>query len=174
MPRLPTTGASLMTPCREESELKCVLSELCPGTIFNDDAVHQLYTTLASLIGGWLSEQARLETSPVKNALLTTAKNLSEASTLLSGLETGFHSDMEMTVARRVPEPFGAESGDRFPGVCASYARFISTKRRQYLSHLYDCGSGPPELSRKARSKSERLVQFLYDASPEHCREGWY
>jgi hypothetical protein len=91
-----------MTPCREESELKCVLSELCPGTIFDDDAVHQLYTTLASLIGGWLSEQARLETSPVKNALLTTAKHLSEASTLLSGLETGFRSDMEMTVTRRV------------------------------------------------------------------------
>ena len=88
-------------PYREESELKRALSELCPGTIFDDAAVHQHYMTLASLIGGWLSEQARLETLPVKNALLTMAKNLGEASALLSGLETGVRSDIEIAVARR-------------------------------------------------------------------------
>jgi hypothetical protein len=70
MPRLPTSGSSLMTPCREESELKRVLSELCRGSIFDDAAVHQYYMKLASLIGGWLSERARLETVPVKNALV--------------------------------------------------------------------------------------------------------
>jgi hypothetical protein len=59
-----------MTPCREESELKRVLSELCRGSIFDDAAVHQYYMKLASLIGGWLSERARLETVPVKNALV--------------------------------------------------------------------------------------------------------
>ena len=66
MTRLPTSGASLMTPCREESELKHVLSELCSRTTFDDDAVHEYYVKLASLIGGWLSEMGRLETSPVK------------------------------------------------------------------------------------------------------------
>jgi hypothetical protein len=49
-----------MTPCREESELKRVLSELCRGSIFDDAAGHQYYMTRASLIGGWLSERARL------------------------------------------------------------------------------------------------------------------
>jgi hypothetical protein len=102
MPRLPTSGSSLMTPCREESELKRVLSELCRGSIFDDAAVHQYYMTLASLIGGWLSERARLETVPVKNALLTMAKNLGEASALLSGLETGVRTDIEIAVASRV------------------------------------------------------------------------
>ena len=58
--------------------------------------------TLASLIGSWLSERARLETVPVKNALLTMAKNLGEASALLSGLETGVRSDTELAVASRV------------------------------------------------------------------------
>ena len=91
-----------MTPCREESELKRVLSELCRGSIFDDAAVHQYYMTLASLIGGWLSERARLETVPVKNALLTMAKNLGEASVLLSGLETGVRTDIEIAVASRV------------------------------------------------------------------------
>jgi hypothetical protein len=91
-----------MSPCREESELKRVLSELCRGDIFDDAAVHQHYLMLASLIGAWLSERVRLETSPVKNALLTMAKNLSEASALLSGLETGVRSDIEIAVASRV------------------------------------------------------------------------
>jgi hypothetical protein len=102
MPRLPPSGVSLMTPCREQSELKRVLSELCPETIFDDDAVYQFYMTLASLIGGWLSEKARLETSPVKKALLLMAKNLSEVSSLLSGLEAGLRSDIEIAVASRV------------------------------------------------------------------------
>jgi hypothetical protein len=61
MPRLPTSGASVMTPCREESELGRVLSELCPGITFDEAIVHKYYMTLASLIGGWLSEQGRLE-----------------------------------------------------------------------------------------------------------------
>ena len=58
--------------------------------------------TLAALIGGWLSEQGRLETSPVKKALLTMAKDLSAASALLSGLETGLHSDLEIEITSRV------------------------------------------------------------------------
>jgi len=91
-----------MSPCREESELKRVLSALCCGNIFDDTAVHEYYMTLASLIGSWLSERVRLETSPVKNALLAMAKNLSEASALLSGLETGLRSDIEIAVASRV------------------------------------------------------------------------
>jgi len=102
MPRLPAFGSSLMTPCREESELKRVISKLCPGTISSDAFLHDYYMTLASLIGGWLSEQARLETSPVKNALLTTTKNLSEASAFLSGFETGLRTDIEITVTSRV------------------------------------------------------------------------
>jgi len=102
MPRLPTSGSFLMTPCREKPNLQHVLSKLCPETNFSDASVHNYYMTLGSLIGGWLSEQARLETSPVKNALLTTAKNLSEASALFGGLETGVRSDSEMAVTSRV------------------------------------------------------------------------
>jgi hypothetical protein len=56
-----------MSPCREHSELKRVLSKLCHRSIFDDDEVQQYYVTLASLIGAWLSERIRLETSPVKN-----------------------------------------------------------------------------------------------------------
>jgi hypothetical protein len=91
-----------MTPCRQESELGRVLSELCPGITFDEAVVHNYYVTLASLIGGWLSEQGRLETSPVKKTLLTLAKDLSAASALLGGLETGLRSDLEIEITSRV------------------------------------------------------------------------
>jgi hypothetical protein len=52
MTRLPTSGSSVVAPCREESELKHVLSKLCPARTFDDDAVHEYYVKLASLIGG--------------------------------------------------------------------------------------------------------------------------
>jgi hypothetical protein len=154
-----------MTPCREDSELKCVLSELCPGTILDDDAVHQLYMTLASLIGSWLSEQARLETSPVKNALLTTAKNLSEASTLLSGLETGFRSDMEMTVTRRVqnllalnPEIASLESAR---AMLDSFRRNADSISHTCMIAAADLPSYPEKRGRKAKDWYNSFTTLL-------------
>jgi len=102
MTRLPASGVSLMTPCRDKSELKEVLSELCPETTFDDATLDKYYMTLASLIGGWLSEQGRLETAPVKKALLKLAMDLNAASTLLSGLESGLRNDLEIEITRRV------------------------------------------------------------------------
>jgi hypothetical protein len=79
MARLPTSGSSLMTPCREESDLQRVLFELCSGRTFSSALVNEYYMMLASLIGGWLSEQARLEASPVKKALLTSHQAASQS-----------------------------------------------------------------------------------------------
>jgi hypothetical protein len=58
MTRLPTSGASLMTPWRDEAELKGALSELCGGVTFDDVVVRECYMQLALLIGEWLAEQA--------------------------------------------------------------------------------------------------------------------
>jgi hypothetical protein len=117
MPRLPTSGASLMTPCREKSELGRALSELCPGITFDEATVHKYYMTMASLIGAWLSERGRLETLPVKKALLTMAKDLSAASTLLSGLETGFRTDLETEITSRVQKLLALDRSARLHAI---------------------------------------------------------
>jgi hypothetical protein len=91
-----------MTPRRDKSKLKQVLTELCPETTFDDATVDRYYMTLASLIGSWLSEQGRLETEPVKKALLKLATDLSTASILLSGLEEGLRGSLEREVTSRV------------------------------------------------------------------------
>ena len=135
MPRLKTSGSSLMSPSREESELKRVLCELTEGHDFDDQNVDQYYLTLASIIGGWLSELARLETEPVKKTLLTMANNLRGASALLGGLETGIRSDIEIDVSSRV---LNLMALDPSFGSKDSAQKLMSTFRRdaERISHV--------------------------------------
>jgi hypothetical protein len=101
MSRLPSTGALIVSPFRGQEELGRVLTnagvqELSPTEI------HDLYFDLAAIIGRWASVQQRLEASSVAKALLSLGTDLSEASLLLAGLETGFHTDLEIAVASRL------------------------------------------------------------------------
>jgi hypothetical protein len=98
MALLPASGATIASPLRGEEELQRVLSDLHVGHAFDATAVPELHKKLGMIIGKWLSEQERMEVSPVAKALLSTAKNLSEVSKLLSGLETGFRSSVEIAV----------------------------------------------------------------------------
>ena len=163
MPRLPTSGASVMTPCREESELGRVLSELCPGITFDEAIVHKYYMTLASLIGGWLSEQGRLETSPVKKALLTMAKDLSAASVLLSGLETGLRSDLEIEITSRVQKlmaldpTIGPLARDRL----SSFRRDADCISHACLIAAFDLPSGPEKRGAKAKDWYQSFTALL-------------
>jgi hypothetical protein len=154
-----------MTPCREESELKRVLSELCRGSIFDDAAVHQYYMTLASLIGGWLSERARLETVPVKNALLTMAKNLGEASALLSGLETGVGSDIEIAVASRVQNLMALNptigSRDSARAILGSFRRDAVSISHTCMVAAADLPSHPEKRGRKTKDWYDSFTTLL-------------
>jgi hypothetical protein len=89
MVRLPASGVRIDTPRRAEGELKAVLCDLGVERVLDEGAVHELYGRLGEIIGLWSSEQERQEVSEVEKALLSMAKNLSEVSRLLSGLETG-------------------------------------------------------------------------------------
>jgi hypothetical protein len=139
-----------MTPCREETELGRVLSELCPGIAFDEAVVHHYYVTLASLIGGWLSEQGRLETSPLKKTLLTLAKDLSAASVLLSGLETGLRTDLEIEITSRVQKlmaldpTIGPLARDRL----SSFRRDADCISHACLIAAFDLPSGPEKRGR--------------------------
>jgi hypothetical protein len=154
-----------MSPCREESELKRVLSDLCRGDIFDDAAVHQHYLMLASLIGAWLSERVRLETSPVKNALLTMAKNLSEASALLSGLETGVRSDIEIAVASRVQNLMALDptigSLDSARAMLSSFQRYADSISHTCLVAAADLPSRPEKRGRKAKDWYDSVLTLL-------------
>ena len=102
MPRLLASGSALHSPVRTESELKKIVSGLCNEHEFDDNSIHKYYFTLASIIGDWQSEQERLDTKLVKNAFLAMADNLSEASDLLGGLETGLRTGIQIAVASHI------------------------------------------------------------------------
>lgn len=165
MPRLPTSGSSLMTPCRDESELKGVLTKLCPGALLDDATVHHHYMTLASLIGGWLSEQSRLETSPVKNGLLTLAKNLAEVASLLAGLGTGIRSDLEIETTSRVlnllalnPAIGSPESAREMLGAFRHDADSVS---HACLIAAFDLPSGPEKRGQKKKEWYNSFTRLL-------------
>jgi hypothetical protein len=169
--RLPTSGSSLLSPWREESELTRVLSKLCPGKFFDDAAMHLHYTTLASLIGGWLSEQARLETSSVKGALLTLAKNLSEASAVLSGTETGFRSDVDIAVTSRVLDLMALNpaigSADPARAMLSSFRRNADSISHICMVAAADLPSRPDKRGRKAKDWYDSFTSLLLDIAKE-------
>jgi hypothetical protein len=102
MTRLPAGGFSISTPRRVEGELKGVFCNLGLEQVFDNVAANELYLKLGAIIGQWSSEQDRLEVSSVAKALKSTANKLREVSQLLSGLETGIRSTLEIAVASRV------------------------------------------------------------------------
>jgi len=62
-------------------------------------AADSLYLNLGVIIGKWMSAlEDRMEASPIARALLSTSRNLSEVSRLLSGRETGFRTGVEISV----------------------------------------------------------------------------
>jgi hypothetical protein len=100
MKKLPIGGASIATPKESEAKLKGVLIELGAGDAFDDSAVHELWLEIGRIYGAWLAEQEAAEVSPVANALRSTARNLLDAAAVLSGLESGLRTHVEIEATR--------------------------------------------------------------------------
>ena len=96
MKRLPIKGASIITPRRAEGDLKLVLEKVGAGHAFDDAATHDLYLRIGEIYGTWLSEQEAAGVSAVAKALRSTARNLIEASKVLSGQQTGLRTRIEI------------------------------------------------------------------------------
>lgn len=167
MARLPAAGAAVASPPQDEGELQRVLSDLNVRQAFDAAAVHELYWKLAELVGRWISEQQRLEASPVGKALLSIAKNLSEISPFLSGLETGIHSDLEIAVASRAAEYLAL---DPTVGSLAKAEELISSFREDAgrIAHVCmvaraDLPDRPAELGRRALDWYDHFTALLLD-----------
>jgi hypothetical protein len=169
MARLSTSGASVASPYRGEGELPRVLSDLHVGHAFDATAIHQLYLKLGTIIGQWMSEQQRLEVSVVGKALLCTAKNLSEASALLGGLETGIHSDLEIAAASHVVECLAM---DPTVGSLGKAEELVSSFQRDAARMAHVCmvaraglPDRPGERGRRALDWYDDFTTLLLDAA---------
>jgi hypothetical protein len=160
MTRLPTSGAAVASPLRDEGELHLVLSDLHVGHAFDPTAVHQLYLNLASIIGQWMSEQQRLDVSSVAGSLLSTAKSLNEAVLTLGGLETGLHSDLEIAVATRIAKYLAL-----VPGVSSltEAQELISSFRQEAARIAHVCMMARADLPNRPEKLGRRALHW-YDA----------
>jgi hypothetical protein len=140
MARLPASGATIVFPLRDDGELHHILADLDVGHAFDARDVHDLYWNLGKIIGQWMSEQQRLEVSPVAKALLSTAGNLSAISVLLGGLEAGLHSDLEIAVSSRIAQYLAFGSRCWFSREGAGTHFFISAGGCPDCPRLYGGG----------------------------------
>jgi hypothetical protein len=80
-------------------ELKGVLDQLGVGNILSESELDGLHNQIGTIIGKWLGEEERLEIPPVAKALLSIGRDLTEVSTALDALNTGFHASFDIEVA---------------------------------------------------------------------------
>jgi hypothetical protein len=160
MPRLLVSGYSIASPLRDEGELKRVLSDLRVDQVPSPTAVHELYLNLASIIGQWMSEQQRLEASSVAGSLLSTARSLNEASLVLGGFETGFHSDLEIAVASRIAKYLALD-----PSVSslAKAQELISSFRQEAARIAHVCMVARADLPDRPEEAGRRALEWYDD-----------
>jgi hypothetical protein len=157
MARFPARGLGAASPVREKAELTRVLSELHLPQSIDDRAVDEIYFKLAVIIGKWFAEQERLEVKPVASALLRMARNLSEVSQLMSGLETGFRTGFDIAVASQLVRYLTLE-----PTIDSKAHELMASFRQQAAQIGHVCMIGYTDLSREA-GKQGRLALEWYD-----------
>jgi hypothetical protein len=113
MVRLAVSGSGLTAPERNESDLKQVISDLAPGNMLEDAFVRKCYLEIGRIIGEWQQRQAQLEALYIAKILRTTAKNLSDASVLFAGHETGIHSGAELAATSALIDVIAADPSIR-------------------------------------------------------------
>jgi hypothetical protein len=159
MNRLPVSGSSIASPLRDEGELKRVLSDLRID-VSSPSAIHEIYLSLASIIGQWMSEQQRLEVSSVAGSLLSTAKSLNEVVLTLGGFETGLHSDLEIAVASRITKYFALD-----PSVSslAKAQEVISSFRQEAARIAHVCMVARADLPDRPGERGRRALNWYDD-----------
>jgi hypothetical protein len=160
MTRLPSSGATIATPLRDEGEFHRVLSDLHVGHKFGAAAVHELYWKLGAIIGKWISEQEQLEVSAVGKVLLSMAKNLNEVGQPLGGLETGIHSDLEIAVASRMAECLALDPTVRSQ---AKAQQLISSFRQDAARMAHVCMVARADLPDRPGERGRRALGWYDD-----------
>jgi hypothetical protein len=160
MARLSTSGASVASLYRDEGEFRRILSDLRVEHAFDAAAVRDLYWKLGAIIGKWISEQQRLEVSTVGKAFLSAAKNLNEVSTLLGGLETGIHSDVEIAVASHAAKSLAI---DPTVGSLEKARELVSAFRRDAARMAHVCMVARADLPDQAGERGRRALDWYDD-----------
>ncbi len=110
MARLPTSGATISTPFQSgpnprvlsEADLRDVLADLCPQTVFAKSDVEVFYSKLKYILGLWSAEHDRLDIAPLVKTFTAMGKELKKVAEILSGHETGLHEIHDIAIVSQL------------------------------------------------------------------------
>ena len=157
MAKFASSGSGIASPLRDEAELIGVLARLGVADALDAAAIHKIHSEVGIIIGKWFAEQERLEVKPVANALLRMARNLSEVSQLMSGLETGFRTGFEIAVASQLARYLTLE-----PTIDSKAHELMASFRQQAAQIGHVCMIAHADLSNQS-GKQGRLAIEWYD-----------
>jgi hypothetical protein len=161
MVRLAVSGSGLTAPKRNESDLKRVISELAPGNMLEDAFVRECYFAISRIISEWQQEQAPLEAKYIAKILRATAKNLSDASVLFAGLETGMHSGAELAAASALIDVIAADPSV-IPADPSDVLRSIRKQTEQGSHYCYVAAANLPRgPGKRGRIANEWYISFV-------------
>jgi hypothetical protein len=89
MARLPTSGATVVTPTKGKADLEKVLAELCPEGKFSTDDTDKIYWRLGEIIGRWSAEDNRQDIAPLVKTFKAMSRELEKVAKILSGHQPG-------------------------------------------------------------------------------------
>ena len=99
MARIPARGVTIVTPFHNgvnprvlsQEDLRDVLVDLCPQTVFANSDLEVFYSKLQSMLGLWIADTNRLDVATLAKTFTTTGKELNKIANILRGHETGLH-----------------------------------------------------------------------------------
>ena len=161
MVRLAVSGSGLTAPERNESDLKRVISELAPGNMLEDAFVRECHFKISRIISEWQQRQAQIEAEYIAKILRATAKNLSDASLLFAGRETGMHSGAELAAASALIDVIAAD-----PSIISAdpsdVLRSIREQTEQGSHYCYVAAANLPRgPAKRGRIANEWYIPFV-------------
>jgi hypothetical protein len=98
MARIPTSGATVVTPHLPQTDFEKALQKLCPDAELSASVVGNFYGRLAAIIGRWAAEQQRMSALSVARALTKISKNVTAATAVLSAHQTGYRDSTDIEI----------------------------------------------------------------------------
>src|ERR1700694_645997 len=110
MARLPTRGATIATPFQSgpnprvlsEADLRGVLADRCPQTVFAKSDVEVFYSKLKYILGLWSAEHDRLDIAPLVKTFTAIGGDLEGIAKILGGHETGLHEIHDIEIVSQL------------------------------------------------------------------------
>jgi hypothetical protein len=84
--------------------LSACLTDLGVSNAFDPESIEQIYTEIGAVVGRWMSEQGRLQSTVLAKSMLSISAQLDEIARVLSSHETGLRNAQDIEIVSQLAE----------------------------------------------------------------------